>query len=832
MNKPIFHIFVVIFVNLWCIVTTNVANSVNEIVEQSENEKCDSRYLESLKSMPVCDNSVQRYYCTSKVREEEWTSSYYGKKNAYIFVKPSPDREVPVEDTQPTNIFFVVRHGARQANRKTVDQLRHLEDVRDEILEAHKTRNSTEICESDLEKLRQWEFDTSNDNNSSASLTLQGVDEMKSLAHTYHRLFPNLVTTNYTKQDFHFRYTKTQRVQDSFTAFATELFGEDVVGTIDVSMNNTLLKPFEFTDFATEWSKNEKSLELPDSEVKKFEASAYAKIINELSALLAINRSLTVDEIESIYDTCRFDEAANPSKRSIWCSILSIDHFDILQYKEDITEYYVVGNGFDINRKIECDLVHDMIARLDSPLKVTGYFGHSKTLLLLFTALGAFEDPTPLTADNYDKLSNRQWRTSSICPFAANLAVVKYPGNKVKFLVNERVYKFDWCDAEKNELEDELEYAKCDSKYLDSLKSMPMIRHGTRQPSRGNDNKLRELDNVRDEILEAHKARNSTEICESDLEKFRQWQFNSSNDNNITGSLTPQGENELKSLAYTYHRLFPNLISRNYTKDDFLFQYTKTQRTQESFKAFAGALFGKDAVESIDASMNNSLLRPFETTPEWKEMEKSLDLPDSEIKKFDESDEWKKIIAELGDLLAINRTLTVDETKSVYDMCRFEEAFKPCKRSIWCAILSIEHFRIFEYREDLHKYYHVGHGSDINRKLECGLVQDMIARLDSQLKVTGYFAHAETLMLLFTALGAFEDPTPLRADNYETMSTRAWKTSDISPFAANLAVVKYPGDKVKFLLNEKVYKFDWCDAESDFCDWNIAKEKFAGRCNK
>lgn len=58
--------------------------------------------------------------------------------------------------------------------------------------------------------------------------------------------------------------------------------------------------------------------------------------------------------------------------------------------------------------------------------KVVAYFGHSAILQLLLTALVAIKDNETLRADNYQKLMRRKWRSSEVCPFAANLAVIKY----------------------------------------------------------------------------------------------------------------------------------------------------------------------------------------------------------------------------------------------------------------------------------------------------------------------------------------------------------------------------------------------------------------------
>lgn len=69
----------------------------------------------------------------------------------------------------------------------------------------------------------------------------------------------------------------------------------------------------------------------------------------------------------------------------------------------------------------------------------------------------------------------------------------------------------------------------------------------------------------------------------------------------------------------------------------------------------------------------------------------------------------------------------------------------------------------------------------------------MINHLESQgmPKVVAYFTHSAAIQLLLTALGAHKDNDALRADNYQQVSRRKWRSSEVSPFAANLAVIKY-----------------------------------------
>lgn len=106
---------------------------------------------------------------------------------------------------------------------------------------------------------------------------------------------------------------------------------------------------------------------------------------------------------------------------------------------------------------------------------------------------------------------------------------------------------------------------------------------------------------------------------------------------------------------------------------------------------------------------------------------------------------------------------------------------------------------------------------------------DFQEKLDMHHKVTAYFAHSATVQLFLTALNVHRDKEAPTASNFLKMSNRNWKTSRISPFAANVAIVRYkcPGsDKVKFFLNERLLKFDWC-SEDGSCKWEDVKSEYS-----
>lgn len=155
-------------------------------------------------------------------------------------------------------------------------------------------------------------------------------------------------------------------------------------------------------------------------------------------------------------------------------------------------------------------------------------------------------------------------------------------------------------------------------------------------------------------------------------------------------------------------------------------------------------------------------------------------------------------------------------------------------------MLTSSQIQMMVYRDDLIYFYKSSHGSKLNRNIKCAAIKDMLNRLDSNVdpKTTVYFSHSAALQLFLTGLGALRDDFDLKGDNFTKMSMRKWKTSEISPFAANIAVVRYKcteRDQVKIFLNEKLLHLDWCGTNGA-CDWQHFKERYAlysnGNCDQ
>jgi multiple inositol-polyphosphate phosphatase / 2,3-bisphosphoglycerate 3-phosphatase len=142
--------------------------------------------------------------------------------------------------------------------------------------------------------------------------------------------------------------------------------------------------------------------------------------------------------------------------------------------------------------------------------------------------------------------------------------------------------------------------------------------------------------------------------------------------------------------------------------------------------------------------------------------------------------------------------LSGQDIRVLWDICRFEKKLDLTIPAAWCAAFSVANTQTLEYWADLEYYHRNGYGNPNHRLIEnlsCGLMQDMLRYLQSndvnEERARVYGTHSTSIQLLVVALGAFEDENPLTRHNFAQNVPRMYKTSWISPMAANLAVVRY-----------------------------------------
>ncbi|XP_037932049.1 multiple inositol polyphosphate phosphatase 1-like, partial [Teleopsis dalmanni] len=313
-------------------------------------------------------------------------------------------------------------------------------------------------------------------------------------------------------------------------------------------------------------------------------------------------------------------------------------------------------------------------------------------------------------------------------------------------------------------------------------------RHGTRLPSKSTIEKAPRLEELRDSIVKNYrvfKTKPATNaLCQEDLIALQMWKWNTSITPDQENYLTSQGYEDLRGTSKLYQKYYPEILTKPYNKSVYLFRHTDTQRTTESFKAFTEGLFGaNNGAQEEQVQGDDLLLRPYDYCESWKAHDYSSST--SETGKFRNSTIWNNTLDEVSKRLGFQYTLEASDVDLMYDMCRYEQAWQVDRTSVWCAAFTPEQVTIFEYEDDLKYYYKLGYGFEGNTRLNCRAVKDMLNHLntDSLPNVVAYFGHSSGVQTLITALGINKDDIKLTAANYNELSYRRWKTSNIDPFA-------------------------------------------------
>lgn len=127
--------------------------------------------------------------------------------------------------------------------------------------------------------------------------------------------------------------------------------------------------------------------------------------------------------------------------------MLSREYIESLEFYNDLHEFYLIGGGYPINYEMAGLLLQDILTTMEHRIhgrsKIMGdfRFAHAETTLPLMTLLG-FGSKTPLRAhDSWSTIVNREFRTATLAPFAANIEFRLYKHKSSYFVqirVNER----------------------------------------------------------------------------------------------------------------------------------------------------------------------------------------------------------------------------------------------------------------------------------------------------------------------------------------------------------------------------------------------------------
>ncbi|XP_050520562.1 multiple inositol polyphosphate phosphatase 1-like isoform X2 [Daktulosphaira vitifoliae] len=304
-----------------------------------------------------------------------------------------------------------------------------------------------DMCQEDKDALNKWQ--PTLDEFEAKELNSQGKDDLKSLGKRVRKTFIELFNTSYDSSNFQILSTKKARCVYTAKYFLNALFDDIVVKDIDEIPTYENNDPR--LDFSIGISSKPNDTVRWEDQVQKFKKSSHVQSVVQSVAQKMKYSDLDIEKVLVMHDACQYEKTWHLASLPAWCAFFSEKDLEVLEYLDDLHRYYFNSYGNSYNERFGCPLVKDMIEnfkkkveRSEGPRGVF-YFGHSSNLLSLISRLGLFKDTEPITADNFDKMKNRKFRTSSIDSFASNMIVALYKcddGNyKVSFYENEKPVK-------------------------------------------------------------------------------------------------------------------------------------------------------------------------------------------------------------------------------------------------------------------------------------------------------------------------------------------------------------------------------------------------------
>lgn len=401
-------------------------------------------------------------------------SPYFGTKSRYEQLHPhlledplslgppQPGFPLPPASCAPLQLNAVFRHGTRFPTRKQIEKLGVLHR---RILAREPRPNRTCLAAESLTRWQMW-YRPEMDGN----LASRGRRDMETLARRLARRFPSLLAPH---RRLAFVSSSKHRCLDSSAAFREGLRQAFYAHWPAADRNATLTEPLEINDRLMRFFDNcERYVkDIEDNNTAMYEVDAFKegpemkRIVAKVADALCLPTSdLNGDLVQVAFFACSYGLTIK-NINSPWCSLFNTEDAKVLEYLNDLKQYWKRAYGYDINSRSSCILFQDIFKHLDQAVMesksskpisspVILQFGHAETLQPLLALMGYFKDEEPLRANNYHRHMHRAYRSGRIVPYASNLLFVLYHCDqakspeeeyKIQILLNEKLLHFSHC---------------------------------------------------------------------------------------------------------------------------------------------------------------------------------------------------------------------------------------------------------------------------------------------------------------------------------------------------------------------------------------------------
>ncbi|KAL3674765.1 hypothetical protein V7S43_000695 [Phytophthora oleae] len=294
----------------------------------------------------------------------------------------------------------------------------------------------------------------------------------------------------------------------------------------------------------------------------------------------------------------------------------------------------------------------------------------------------------------------------------------------------------------------------------------------------------------------------------------------------VQGELAVAGKDELRKLGVRFLARSGHNRPVAYSKEKYRIAHTYVARTRDSAIAFADSFFGNpEDVEYIEYPKNKDiLLRFFDQCPRYQREVKRNQTAQAQLYQFQNSSAMTKVAQWLKQSLGLheeNIQFSAKDLMTVQSACAFDIALYHHKHH-WCSVTSKTFIRSLDYLDDLEEFYWIGGGYKINYEMAALLLREIFNTMKekssgkSTLAGNFFFAHAETTLPLMTLLGYGDRALLLANATNADIESRRFRTSILSPFAANIEFHLYKRKSsggefyVEILINEKEVPIPGC----------------------
>ncbi|KAL0894031.1 hypothetical protein ABMA27_014097 [Loxostege sticticalis] len=376
--------------------------------------------------------------------------NFLGTRTPYRFRYNKNDSRIKYPSCKDSKIWMIVRHGTRLPSVKDIIGMNStLRELKYEILLKHKMGKG-DLNPEQLKMLEDWSREI--DGEQEKYLTKEGQDEMILLAERMQKRFPNAVKNKYNNQTFQFRYTATERAQQSARYFTIGLFDKKDAQGVIFSPAKKIDPVLRFYKHCDKWQKQVKKN--PDTYTEQIlygNSGEMNKTLAAISKRLGLDNVLSLDTVNLMYKICGFETSWSKHYLSPWCSAFDQESAEMLEYYHDLKLYWMDGYGHNLTYRQACMAIKTMFDNFSHKQDPHAMFlfAHSGTLLKILTHLQLYKPESPLRGDTINR--ERPWRASTIDCFASNLAFVLYKckdGDHVLTLHQERIIKLPMCESE------------------------------------------------------------------------------------------------------------------------------------------------------------------------------------------------------------------------------------------------------------------------------------------------------------------------------------------------------------------------------------------------